>query len=283
MFDVASNTAKRLLMAVVLASALAGPSALLIALVPLDAFAIYRIEHPVPVAASSAVARGRLVFDSEGCTHCHSLNGRPVTDRVLGPDPANNHDEPHPVAANRRQGPDLTQVGARRSPLWLKMHLYNPREVSGSSIMPSYASLFRDRRGNDLVAYLGNLRAPVASQNIADEQRWHLSAEFLASANLDDGSQLYNQYCATCHNPNGRTRLKWQSEFIESPAILTAGAMQAGSAAKPDSARTDHFAQIIKFGIPDSDMAGHENLPDKDIASLSSWLAQNTAQSAQKH
>jgi len=29
-------------------------------------------------------------------------------------------------------------------------------------------------------------------------------------------------------------------------------------------------------------MAGHEYLPDKDIASLSTWLAQNTPQPAQK-
>ena len=37
------------------------------------------------------------------------------------------------------------------------------------------------------------------------------------------GPQLYDRYCATCHNANGRTRLKWQSQFIESPAILIAG------------------------------------------------------------
>ena len=159
--------------------------------------------------------------------------------------------------------------------------------------MPSYAFLFRDQRGNDLVAYLASLGAPAAQQHIADEQQWHLPPEALAAANSADGPQLYNHYCATCHNADGRTRLKWQSEFIESPAILTAGAITTASpittggevdhpAARPESARIDHLAQIIKFGIPSSDMAGHEYLPDKDIASLSSWLAQNTAQPAQK-
>ena len=167
------------------------------------------------------------------------------------------------------------------------MHLYNPREVSGSSIMPSYAFLFRDQRGNDLVAYLASLGGPAAQQHVADQQQWHLPPEALAAANPADGPRLYNHYCATCHNADGRTRLKWQSEFIESPAILTAGAItrsatQTGSTAKPESARIEHLAQIIKFGIPNSDMAGHEYLPDKDIASLSSWLAQNTAQPAQK-
>jgi hypothetical protein len=37
--------------------------------------------------------------------------------------------------------------------------------------------------------------------------------------------------------------------------------------------REDHLAQIIKFGIPSSDMAGHERLTDREIASLTKWLA----------
>jgi cytochrome c oxidase cbb3-type subunit 2 len=162
------------------------------------------------------------------------------------------------------------------------MHLYDPHEVSGSSIMPSYAFLFRDRRGNDLVAYLTSLRGLGAEAHIANEQRWHLPLDALAAANPADGPSLYTQYCATCHNPSGRSRLRWQSEFIESPAILSAGVMQTATANTPESARVDHLAQIIKFGIPDSDMAGHEYLSDHDVASLSKWLAQNSAPPAQK-
>jgi cbb3-type cytochrome c oxidase subunit II len=259
----------------------------LTAIVLLIALVVYRIQPSAPVAASpTAVERGRLVYISEGCIHCHSQYVRPNTADVLMWGPVEGLDEFHqerpPLIGNRRQGPDLTQVGARRSALWLKMHLYNPREVSGSSIMPSYAFLFSDERGNDLVAYLSNLHGPVAEQHIADEQQWHLPADVLASANLADGAQLYSRYCATCHNADGRTRLDWQSEFTESPAILNSFAMQIGGGPRPESARVDHLAQIIKFGVPNSDMAGHEYLPDKDIASLSSWLAQNTAQPVHK-
>jgi cytochrome c oxidase cbb3-type subunit 2 len=39
-----------------------------------------------------------------------------------------------------------------------------------------------------------------------------------------------------------------------------------------------HLAQIAKFGIPGTDMPGHEYLPDKDVASLSLWLSQRIAQ-----
>jgi cbb3-type cytochrome c oxidase subunit II len=253
-------------------------------LVLLVALVVYRLQPSAPVAASpSAVERGRLVYISEGCIHCHSQFVRPDTADVIMWGPVENLDEIHreqpPLIGNRRQGPDLAQVGARRSALWLKMHLYDPREVSGASIMPSYGFLFRDERGSDLVAYLANLRGPGSEQRISSEQQWRLPADALASADTSNGPKLYNRYCATCHNANGATRLKWQSDFIETPAIMTSGVMQtAGSA----STRVDHLAQIIKFGIPNSDMAGHEYLSDHDIASLSKWLAQDSAQPAQK-
>jgi cytochrome c oxidase cbb3-type subunit 2 len=158
------------------------------------------------------------------------------------------------------------------------MHLYNPREVSGDSIMPSYGILFHDRRGNDLVAYLSSLRPVSGASQIAAQQQWHLPSEAVSVANPADGPALYKRYCATCHNADGPTRLKWQSQFIESPAILAGGPARSAALTMPQPAQIDHFAQIIKFGIPASDMAGHEYLPDRDIASLSVWLAQNTAQ-----
>ncbi|WP_348263066.1 cbb3-type cytochrome c oxidase subunit II [Telmatobacter sp. DSM 110680] len=259
----------------------------LTAVVLLIALVVYRVQPSAPVAASpTAVERGRLVYISEGCIHCHSQYVRPNTADVIMWGPVESVDQVHqqrpPLIGNRRQGPDLMQVGARRSALWLKMHLFDPRQVSGSSIMPSYAFLFQDRRGNDLVAYLASLQNPAAQQHIADEQQWHLPAKAVAAAIPADGQQLYNRYCATCHNADGRTRIKWQSEFTESPAILTTGATTAGSSTGSQSARIDHLAQIIKFGVPNSDMAGHEYLPDKDIASLSTWLAQNTPRPAQK-
>jgi mono/diheme cytochrome c family protein len=216
-------------------------------------------------ASPTAVERGRQVYVAERCARCHTQRTDPGAQASVDPS----------------RGPDLSQVAARRSALWLKMHFYNPREVSGSSVMPHYAFLFKDRRGNDLVAYLSSLGAS-GQQHRAGEQQWRLSDEVLASATPADGPQLYNRYCATCHTANGRTRLRWQSGFIESPAILVAGevsdgTMQDHATAKPESARVDHLAQIIKFGIPASDMAGHENMPDKNIASLAVWLTQKTS------
>jgi cbb3-type cytochrome c oxidase subunit II len=256
--------------------------AALTGVVLLVAFVIYRVQPSRPIAASqSAEERGRLLYISEGCIHCHSQYVRPNTADVLMWGPVENLGDVHrqrpPLIGNRRQGPDLSQIGARRSALWLKMHLYDPAEVSGSPVMPSYAYLFRDERGNDLVAYLASLHSPQVSERVAEQEHWHLPAEASAAANPACGDFLYNRYCATCHSSDGATRIKWGSEFIESPALLRSGALSGGSSG-PGSERLDHMAQIIKFGIPDSDMAGHEYLPDKDIASLSAWLVQNAAQ-----
>jgi cbb3-type cytochrome c oxidase subunit II len=257
----------------------------LVAAVLLVALVVYFIEPAVPVVASlSPVERGRLVYISEGCINCHSQYVRPNTADVLMWGPVESlaelRRERPPLIGNRRQGPDLAEVGARRSPLWLKAHFFNPREVSGASIMPSYRFLFRDQRGNDLVAYLASLRGPGTPQHIAEQKQWRLPASVIADANPADGERLYARYCATCHNANGRTRVAWQSEFIEEPAVLAAGAFKGSQSANSAASRIDQLARIIKFGIPNSDMTGHEYLSDKDIAFLSLWLTQNTAQPA---
>ena len=227
---------------------------------------IINCARPEPASASdSPIERGRRVYISEGCKQCHSQSG-----------PGR-----QPPSPDNRQGPDLTQVGLRRSSLWLKMHLVNPQEVSGTSAMPKFASLFRDSRGNDLVAYLSSLGSGGGKQPAINGNQWSLPPEAIARADAAEGQRLYDRFCATCHNPNGPTHIAWKSSFIEQPAALAAGVFNTNESAST-SARFDHVARIIKFGIPDSDMAGHENMPDMDIASLSLWLTQSTAASARR-
>lgn len=72
----------------------------------------------------SPAERGRAVYISEGCINCHSQYVRPDTPDVLMWGPAQTLEELRrehtPLIGNRRQGPDLAEVGNRRSPLWLK-------------------------------------------------------------------------------------------------------------------------------------------------------------------
>lgn len=235
-----------------------------------------------PSVSLTPIERGRQVYISEGCIHCHSQYVRPGTrdELMWGPlqSLAEIHSQRPPLIGNRRQGPDLSEVGGRRSPLWFKMHFFNPAQVSGSSIMPSYGFLFRDERGNDLVTYLESLQGPGTQQHVTAEEQWHPSAASLAEANAADGERLFQRFCATCHDQDGQTRTLWRASFKRLPPDLSRGPFfNLPPSAMPEE-RLDRIAQISRFGLPGTDMPGHEYLSDRQIASISLWLSQNIAQ-----
>lgn len=189
--------------------------------------------------------------------------------------------EEPPRIGNRRQGPDLAEVGSRRSGLWLKAHFYDPPEVTGASIMPLYAFLFRNRRGSDLAAYLLSLKTAATAQHAAAERMWRPSATAMAHANAADGEQLYHRFCATCHYANGRTRLRWQHSFKRLPPHLARGPFFYLNPVGPQDERQVRLAQIAKFGLPGTDMPGHEYLSDGQIASIALWLSERIGQPGQ--
>jgi len=258
----------------------------LTAAVLLAAFFADQLLRPVDASPQlTQIERGRQVYISEGCIHCHSQYVRPNSSDVLmwGPvEPVEEvRAEQPPLIGNRRQGPDLTNIGARRSPLWLKAHFYNPAQVSGSSVMPSYGFLFRDERGDDLVAYLESLHTEGTAQHTAEEIEWQPTTTALAQANLADGRRLYQRDCANCHAADGPTRRAWQTSFRQLPANLAEGPYLYLPPSDSQQQRMIHLAQIVKFGIPGTDMPGHEYLSDADIASISLWLSQVIAQRSQ--
>ena len=246
----------------------------------------FSTEHGRTSEQLSQIDRGRQVYISEGCIHCHTQYVRPGTTDVLmwGPSRpiAEIREDRPPLIGNRRQGPDLSQIGVRRSALWLKMHFFHPAEVSGASIMPSYGFLFRDERGDDLVAYLESLRASNLIAHMREEETWRPSAEAWAHASSTEGARLYARYCATCHDAGGQTRLRWQSDFQKLPTEFPNGPSFYVSGAKSQQELQLQLARIAKFGIPETDMPGHEYLPDGQISSISLWLSQIIAQSAGK-
>jgi cytochrome c oxidase cbb3-type subunit 2 len=238
-----------------------------------------RISPPL-----SQVERGRRVYISEGCINCHTQFVRPNSPDVLmwGPtEPLQElRQERPPLIGNRRQGPDLAEVGGRRSAVWLKAHFYDPPEVSGASIMPSYAFLFRDERGDDLVSYLESLHGSDTPQHLILEGNWHPSPSAISMADVQDGKRAFQRRCATCHEAGGRTR--WEAHFKRLPPDLSVGPYFHLAPSDDDAQRRDRLARIVKFGIPGTDMPGHEYLSDNEIASISLWLSQTIAQSNQK-
>ncbi len=243
------------------------------------AFLIDRAISPAHASGNggSAAGRGRRVYISEGCIACHSQYVRPDTPDVLLWGPVESLDDLRrqrpPLIGNRRQGPDLANVGNRRSPLWLKAHFFNPGELSLASFMPPYAYLFQDRRGADLVAYLESLYNASPAQT-AIQKAWRPSTPGDAS----EGAALFALHCATCHSEGGRTRRNWQAAFKRLPPDLSTGPFLHLPASDSPAGHQDRLARIVKFGLPGTDMPGHEYLSDRQVASLSRWLAQRVAQ-----
>lgn len=229
---------------------------------------------------ASAIERGRQVYISEGCINCHSQYVRPNTSDIAMWGPALPLDtlrtEHPPLIGNRRQGPDLSEVGGRRSPLWLRAHFFRPREVSHASFMPSYSHLFQNStRGDDLIAYLSSLKSPAYDEHIQAEQSW-LPAE--AAPDAAEGARLFETNCSTCHEIAGATRLRWQTTFKRQPPNLKTGPWNYLKTSESEQQRQLHLARITKFGIPGTDMPGHEYLSDHDVTSIALWLNQNIDQ-----
>ncbi len=251
-------------------------------LIALSALFLDRMVPARDTRHLTQIERGRLVYISEGCIHCHSQYVRPHTADELMWGPAEPVEtirrEQPPLIGNRRQGPDLFQVGQRRSTLWLKAHFFDPAEVSGASVMPSYGFLFRDERGDDLVAYLKSLQSNDLEQHASEEAHWSPSSVAQSHATEAEGVRLYQMDCATCHDRDGRTRVSWQSSFNQLPVDLSRGPYQYIALPKSKVGLVRELERIIKFGIPKSDMPGHEYLSDRQISSISLWLAQVIAQ-----
>jgi mono/diheme cytochrome c family protein len=250
--------------------------ALAVVVVLATAFAITLIVRPptrpfANVVGDTAAERGRRVYIAEGCINCHSQYVRPNTADVAMWGPVTDMDAIHrqhpPLIGNRRQGPDLSQVGARRSPLWLRMHFINPRDVSYDSVMPRFDYLFVDSRGDDLIVYLAGLNNPAHWKDVA---RWQLSPAAGEGAGHQDGARLFNEHCATCHSPGGVARSKWASSFKRLPSDLARDPLKDVSS----EATPAEIARIAKFGIQGTDMPGHEYLPDDQIVAIADYVAE---------
>ena len=221
--------------------------------------------------------RGRQIYISEGCIHCHSQYVRPHSSDELrwGPatDVAVRSLEQPPLIGNRRQGPDLTEIGNRRSSLWLRAHFMDPASVSRDSPMPSYARLFADDRGEALLAYVKSLGAKNLSGRLDIQMGWRLPDPTFARVRSGAGLVLVETYCATCHWPNGTARQKWKSEFRRLPPDFRSGPYVYAPIGTALAWRLHRIAQIIKFGLPGTDMPGHEYLSDQEIAALATQIA----------
>jgi cytochrome c oxidase cbb3-type subunit 2 len=108
-----------------------------------------------PPGMSGLAAAGQRVYAANGCVYCHSQQVRSAplsTDMEKGlglrHTVARDYLRAQPVfLGTMRTGPDLTNIAIRQpDAAWHHRHLYEPRTVTGWSIMPSFRYLYKMRR-----------------------------------------------------------------------------------------------------------------------------------------
>jgi cytochrome c oxidase cbb3-type subunit I/II len=158
---------------------------------------------------TASESKGRAVYAKNGCGYCHTQQVRnlAVDIRRFGPpslawETAN--DVPQ-LWGTRRVGPDLAREGARRSPDWQLVHLYNPRYIVPDSIMPSYPWMFSgdpaapSEEASDVVAFLQSLGRP-AEPAMKDEP---VKFTITIGHSTGEGREIFVANCSGCHGVNG--------------------------------------------------------------------------------
>lgn len=227
---------------------------------------------PGGTPASTAAARGRQVYLAEGCIHCHSQFIRPgrLDEDLWGKaESTRNARSGVPVLiGNRRQGPDLATVGARRSSAWLREHFLAPALLVPGTSMPSYAHLFEDRRGDDLIAYLQATANESQGLNVADAAAWSPAPD-RGKLEPAEGARLFGNWCVACHGSGGAGDGVLAKRLAKAPVNLVAGPFLWTAGQAELELKT---ARIVKFGIPGTDMPGHEVLTDEQVMALADYV-----------
>ena len=236
-----------------------------------------RPEIPAGFNDPAKVERGRRVYIEEGCMHCHSQYVRPghgTPDAAWwGPVRPLDRSESPPLVGNRRQGPDLLNVGLRRNADWLRVHFEAPSLVSPSSRMPSYRHLFApgSTRGEDLVAYLLSRGSGHESERWQSRERW-VPAPGDRAADGGRGGELFASSCTACHGGEGRGDGPLAARLNRPGLNLRKGFFLYAPDTMPVTDRRLALARVVKFGVPGTAMAGHETWPDADILDVVEWL-----------
>jgi cbb3-type cytochrome oxidase cytochrome c subunit len=169
------------------------------------------VQKRSPLDNLSVIERGKLVFQSAGCTSCHLARLEPGGPLVGFP-----------------VGPSLSNVGMRRDERWLREHYIDPHKLVPGSKMNSFAYLPTEEL-DALVAYIKTFTPqcePAEEPNI-------VIAERFTQEQVERGKALFtSQGCVGCHmigknggpiGPNltkagahGRTD-DWQLQHLKDP------------------------------------------------------------------
>ena len=200
-----------------------------------------------PAAMTASELRGRQTFIREGCVSCHQ-----------------------PFYTNEI-GRDLAHEFGARSADWHFTHLFNPRFVSPTSVMPSFARYFDgapDRptqEARDLVAYLETLgrreelgTAPNLAKAVpASRARRAGDVPALPAGDRTAGLALFGQSCIGCHGVKGEGDGPGAAGLRPKPANFAAHRYTA-----------EQIAFVLWNGVAGSAMPAWRDRTPAEIASL---------------
>lgn len=227
--------------------------------------------------AADPIELGREVYVAEGCINCHSQYVRPETHDAVrwGPQRslADALASSPPLLGNRRQGPDLQNVANRRSRVWQRLHLRDPRAVTPGSRMPGYAHLFAGNgaRGEALLDYLDSLGDETWDSHWRAAWSW-APAEPVSVLAASAQHGLFVQWCAACHGADGRGQGALAAQLPAAPRNLVADAWRFLEPVADAGAERRALARTIKYGVPGTTMAGHEYLSDAEVVALAEYV-----------
>jgi mono/diheme cytochrome c family protein len=137
--------------------------------IPGDTEAAKDSKAPDPTAGAS-------LYGESFCASCHAVQN--AAGNVVGGD----------------VGPELTRIGNKARPEWLRAWLRNPRVYDAGTAMPHYR--FTDQQVSLLAGFLGNKTDSDLLANV------HLDAP--TPEQIAHGKLLVTEYgCASCHEVNG--------------------------------------------------------------------------------
>ncbi len=236
----------------------------------------YVPEMTASLHGLNAIERGRVVYRQEGCINCHSQYVRPIASDLRQFGPPNIHilEQKPPLIGNRRTGPDLSNVGLRRGPLWQKYHLINPRSFSHKSIMPSYQFLFEDSRGEDLVEYLCSL-GKENEQTYWEESMRAIPENNFFNASPERGEKLFAGNCVGCHGSLKSGIAKdfsknFLSQYALDLVMLVNGYRDSDGRVSQESKLLIY--RTIRFGKRNGNMPGFQHLSDHELTDIVEYL-----------
>ncbi len=151
----------------------------------------------LPRTSTGLAKQGREVYQELGCVACHTQQVRFSAGNDLERGWGDRQsvardyiDQTPAFVGSQRIGPDLTNVGSRRSDAnWLHRHFYNPQIDSPNSPMPPFSFLYEEREivgeGSDRALSLPSEYAPEAGKEIIPTRKAEALVAYIMSLKFD--------------------------------------------------------------------------------------------------